>query len=154
MVKVKLDKLVEDVLMQGDEITGYLDKTTGETVLINSEDESAAENEEGTDKYPEWQQGTIKIAKEILDETTDKYIQLPSRFDVHEYKIMENFCETIEDERNRRVVEIALRGSGAFRRFKDFIHEFDLAEQWYKFRDEAVKEIVIEWCDDNDLEYE
>src|SRR3989339_668955 len=116
MIKIKLDKLVDDITMQNEEMTFYLDKSTGETILITDEDESAAEDEEELSNYPEWQQETIKVAIKIINDTTDRYIPLPSEFEVHEYRIMEEFCESLEDDKIKRIIEIALHGSGAFRR--------------------------------------
>jgi len=48
---------------------------------------------------------------------------------------------------------IAIQGSGAFRRFKDAIHTFDVAEEWYKYRAERFKAIAVDWCHDYDLEF-
>ena len=154
MIKAKLDELIEDILTQNDEITHYFDKKTGKTILITSEDIAAVEDEEDINNFPDWQQETIKIATAILNDTTDRYIELPSQFDIHEYMIMKNFSLTIKDENIYTTIEDALRGSGAFRRFKNQIHKYNLTEQWYKFRDDAIKETLIEWCKDNSLNYE
>ncbi len=29
-----------------------------------------------------------------------------------------------------------------------------LADDWYKYRNDALKEIAIEWCQENDIEFE
>jgi hypothetical protein len=52
----------------------------------------------------------------------------------------------------------AIRGSGAFRRFKDAIHRKEIQDDWYRFRDESIKDIAIDflesegvvWLDDMD----
>ena len=31
--------------------------------------------------------------------------------------------------------------------------EIDIIQDWYKFRDERYKEIAIDWCKQNELEY-
>jgi len=33
------------------------------------------------------------------------------------------------------------------------IHRCGIAEEWYKFRDEALKKIAIKWCEENDIRY-
>jgi len=48
----------------------------------------------------------------------------------------------------------AISGRGAFRYFKDTIHRYGVAEKWYAFKEEALKEIAREWCKDNGLEVE
>ncbi|WP_425429451.1 hypothetical protein [Desulfoscipio geothermicus] len=47
----------------------------------------------------------------------------------------------------------SIKGSGAFRRFKDNIHRYQIAKNWYKYRDEAIKRIAIEWCEGNGIRY-
>lgn len=47
----------------------------------------------------------------------------------------------------------AIRGRGAFSKFKDCIHRFEIAENWYKYRAETFKEIAIQWCRDDDIKY-
>ena len=46
-----------------------------------------------------------------------------------------------------------IRGSGAFARFKDAIHEFDIDQAWYQFRHAAYREIAIDWLEANDIPY-
>lgn len=37
--------------------------------------------------------------------------------------------------------------------FISITYKYNLEEEWYKFRDEAIKQIVIEWCEDNEINY-
>lgn len=76
--------------MQFEMTAHYLNKKTGGIVLVSEEEMSAAENDESIEDAPEWQEESIKIAKELLE--TDDYIPLPSQFDIHEYAMMEKFC--------------------------------------------------------------
>jgi hypothetical protein len=47
-----------------------------------------------------------------------------------------------------------IKGSDAFRRFKDAIHDYGIENDWYKYHNNALKEIAIEWCQENDIEFE
>ena len=47
----------------------------------------------------------------------------------------------------------SIKGSGAFQRFKNKIHHYGIADEWYKYKDEALKELAIEWCEENEIEY-
>ena len=47
-----------------------------------------------------------------------------------------------------------IKGGGAFRRFKDAVHEYDIADDWYKYRSDALKEIAIEWCREKGIEFD
>jgi len=146
---VELDKIIEGIELQSDETVSYLNKKTGEVVTITDQEFSAAEDNEPIEHFPEWEHENIKTAKEILE--TDDYISLPSKFDIHEYNIMERFCLSITDEEIRDRMYRSIKGSGAFRRFKDNIHRYNIAEEWYKYRDEALKRIAIKWCEEKDI---
>jgi hypothetical protein len=64
------------------------------------EELSAAEEDDDIDDYPEWQQDMIIKAKEVI--SSDDYLPLPSKFDIHEYHIMEDFCCSVEHDKIRR----------------------------------------------------
>jgi hypothetical protein len=152
-IRVKLDDIIEGLELQSDERYAFLDKRTGEVVSISDEEMQAAEDDEPIEDFPDWQQDLVRIAKEIVDETGD-YIDLPTKFDIDEYSIMEKFCLSLDDSEMSDDLYGAIKGSGAFRRFKDAINEYDIADDWYKYRNDALKEIAIEWCQDNDIEFE
>ena len=152
-LRVKLDDIIEGLECQSDEIHSYMDKRTGKVILISDEELCAAENDEPIEDFQDWQHDQIKIAKEILAETGD-YIELPSKFDIHEYSIMERFCLSIDDSEISDTLYNLIKGSGAFQRFNNAIHKYDIVEDWHKYRDNRLKEIAIEWCQDNRIEFE
>lgn len=47
-----------------------------------------------------------------------------------------------------------IKGSGAFRRFKDAVHHYGIADDWYKYRDNALRQTAIDWCRHNNIEFE
>ena len=65
---------------------------------------------------------------------------------------MADFAETITDERVARRLFRAIQGKGAFRRFKDELHDEypDLLPAWYAFRD-IRKRRAVQWLADNSL---
>jgi Uncharacterised protein family (UPF0158) len=69
------------------------------------------------------------------------------------YQDMADFAETITDERAGRRLARAIQGKGAFRRFKDELHEEypDLLPVWYAFRDARARRRAIRWLTDNSL---
>lgn len=150
-ITINLDKVIEAMEFQSGEASNFLDLKTGEVVFVTSEEFQAAENDEPLDKYPDWQQESILTAREILEK--DHYIALPSRYDIHEYSIMEKFCLSVADEELQNILFDAIRSRGAFRRFKDNIHRHGIAEDWYKYRDEAFKQQAIDWCIANNIRY-
>jgi hypothetical protein len=66
---------------------------------------------------------------------------------------MADFAEGISDERAGRRLARAIDGRGAFRRFKDELHEEypHLLPAWYAFRDVRAKRRAVEWLVDNSL---
>ena len=150
-VRVKLDDIIDGLECQSDESSAFLDKRTGKVVLINDYEMRAAEDDDPMEDFPDWEQDLVRIAKEILAETGD-YIELPTKFDINEYSIMEEFCLGIKDPETRAIFCRLRKGSGAFRRFKDAVHEYEIADDWYKYREDALKQIAIEWCQENDID--
>ena len=134
-MKVKLNEVIDALDFTNDEIEYYYNPDTEEIFMSNiGEFEDLTEDE--------------------LDELFEKSIMLPTRYDINEYEMMEDFAETISDTRLQNQLYISLNGSGAFRRFKDTCINFDIINDWYKFRDERYKEIAINWCKENNIEFE
>ena len=48
----------------------------------------------------------------------------------------------------------AIRGKGAFRRFKDWVIDMGIEQLWYDYRDDAYKRKAAQWCEENRIEYE
>jgi hypothetical protein len=69
------------------------------------------------------------------------------------YQDMADFADGITDERARRRLARAIQGKGAFRRFKDELHEEhpDLLPAWYAFRDTRASRRAVQWLADNSL---
>jgi hypothetical protein len=147
--RVKLNDVIEALDTAGEEHSHYLDKRTGEIVLITNEEMEAAEEDELISEYPEWQRESILKAREILK--SKDFVALLDQFDIHEYKIMEDFCLEIQD---RNVAETLLRlikGSGAFRRFKNAIHSMGVEKDWYQFRRTELEKLAIQWLEQEGL---
>jgi hypothetical protein len=66
---------------------------------------------------------------------------------------MADFAEGISDERAGRRPARAIRGKGAFHRFKDELHEEypELLEAWHEFSDIRARRRAVEWLADNAL---
>ena len=92
------------------------------------------------------------LEEEIEENYGTRYLRLPTKFDINEYHIMEEFIWTLEDEKANKL-ECAIQGRGAFRRFKDMVNRMGIFRQWYNFRAEYYRKLAIEWCKENRLEY-
>jgi len=134
-----------------DEHLVFLNIQTGKFVLLTSEVLNAAEEGEDTDDFPEWEQEMIQEAADVLDSAD--YRELPDRFDINEYSIMERFCSSVEDERVSNRLWRSIQGKGAFRYFRDTVHDCGIVDDWYAFREEAFRAIAIEWLESNGVAY-
>ena len=148
---VSLKDVVDEMDVPGDEHSAFLHRHTGELITLSREELSAAEEDDDIDDYPEWQQEMIIKAREVLE--SDDFLALPNKFDIHEYSIMEDFCFSVADDKIRGSLLDKIRGSGAFRRFKDAIQMNGIEEDWYSFRQEAFEKIAIDWLEDNKISY-
>lgn len=80
---------------------------------------------------------------------------------------IENVKKTIEVERKMRenkkereklglfsdALYSAIKGKGAFIRFKDILIRFGIEQKWYDFYEGVLSGIAISWCEDNDVKY-
>ncbi|WP_313119266.1 UPF0158 family protein [Proteiniclasticum ruminis] len=82
---------------------------------------------------------------------SDSYIPLPREYEIHEYQIMENFVNCLEDEDEARELLNSMHGKGAFRRFKEKVSLLSLEDRWYNHREEAYEKIAVEWCVKNGI---
>ena len=69
------------------------------------------------------------------------------------YQDMADFAEAVTDERAGRRLLRAIQGKGAFRRFKDELHEEypGLLPAWYAFRDAGAARRAVRWLAENSL---
>jgi hypothetical protein len=65
------------------------------------------------------------------------------------YRDLEDFVASVRDPRPRGLLERAIAGRGAFRRFKDTLFEFpELRAAWFAFHDRRMERRAIEWLVD------
>ena len=148
---VKLGAIVDAMEMQSDATHQYLHVPTGEFLAVTDEEFFFAEEDEPLDDLPDWQRDEVEDAKKILE--SDEYLQVPDKFEINEYKIMERFCFTIDDDEISDDLYHAIKGKGAFRRFKDKILYYGIEQDWYQYRDDTFYEIAREWCEDNEIPF-
>ena len=157
MKPVSLKSVVNEMDVISDDVTAYINKKTGELSAVSEEEANIIEAGNEDDEFiPEWQKEILPKVREVLE--SDDFVALPDQFEIHEYSIMERYCLSLSDEGLQDELLRAIRGSGAFRRFKDAIHRKEIQDDWYRFRCEVFKSIAsdflesegITWLDDVD----
>jgi len=75
-----------------------------------------------------------------------RYLRIDPVSSREQYRWMERFIATVEEEELRRRLNIAIDGKGAFRRFKDALmsHPID-RERWFAFRSERLRSCMESW---------
>jgi hypothetical protein len=137
---------MEDV--SRDTMEYYLDKETGQVIVLSEEIARYAEEDEDSirEDLPDWQKGEIQVADNIRNDSIDRYINIPEKPTHESYNIMVDFAEKVEDELLREKLYIALDGKGAFGRFKRVISDYpDYEREWFEFKEGRIKEEVMEW---------
>jgi hypothetical protein len=151
---VFLNELIQEMQVVSDTTTIYFQRSTGKFIMITDEYIYAAESDAPLDARPELEQEIIRVTAEVLSREGDlDYVPLPSRYDIHEFAIMERFCSTLENRKIANDLFRSISGKGAFRRFKDALHRHAIEKSWYAYRDGAYKEIAQEWCEENSISW-
>jgi hypothetical protein len=148
---VHLIDIVDALEMQFDESSSFLDRETGQVetvshVLLGQAEESGDAEEPD---LPTWQKQEWEIAKQIV--STDRFQKLPTKFEVHEWAIMQDFSHLVEPDRIREDLLRAIHGAGAFRNFKDTLRRHGIESAWFTFRVEALRQIALNWCEENHI---
>jgi hypothetical protein len=148
---------LDDVVMAMDnagsfELHNFLDKQTGEIVMISDEfydeDEDLDEEADQEAELPDWQRKEIETARKIMNDTEGRFEEIPANRSGESYHLMEEFIDTVREARPRDLLLRAIDSRGAFRRFKDTLFEFpELREQWFKFESERNWEWAREWLE-------
>jgi hypothetical protein len=91
----------------------------------------------------------LEIAHAIEQDLAGRYVQLPEADTGEDYRDMEAFIFMVSSPRLVDRLERAIRGRGAFRRFKDELHnadsDVDELERWYAFKQERLGERIRSW---------
>lgn len=152
---VSLQEVVDTLQMQMDETAVYLHEETGEMLMSQEHErrraDRLAEDELDRDDLQDWEQDFLPKVREAMHDPS--WLELPSQWDLHEYKMMETFCYSVENDEHRDQLLQAIRGSGAFRYFRDTADRLGLTEDWYAFRDQAYEDRAVEWLEAHDIPY-
>lgn len=138
--------------MNYDEHTVFYHRKTGKLHTIPDEVFAVTEGDEPVTDLNDYDDKLIKIVDDI-SKNNNEYIELPDRYQINEYSMIEKFVSILKNDEERQVLEITIKGSGAFRRFKEMIGKLNLEQDWYNFRDLQYKKLAIEWCGIHQIEY-
>ena len=140
MKTVPLKQIIDAMEMASDEWDQYLDIATMSIVSLPQFDDGIGMDHES-------------LADRIEAGLNTRYFRLPSKFDIHEYSIMEKFISDLPNGSTRDELAGCIHGKGAFRRFKCSIRYYVIERDWYNYLAKAYHSMAIEWREANGFEY-
>ena len=156
MKPTKLSELIEAVEFDSAVHTQRVDLQNGCVVRVETSVLSAVEegDEDAVNELPDWQKPEVEEARAIVADSGERFVAAPAQADFHEYQHMERFIGTVADDGAAEQLWRAIKGKGAFRRFQDAAGRLGVLEQWYRYREAAIKEFVVAWAGANSVPYE
>ena len=149
-----------------DEILYYLDIETGDVLQIDECTELEARKLDSPDQAsdpavrlawnvlwcdgesvgPELSEAEEADVAERVDAFLDRYRPVPTADSQESYRDMVDFAATVSDDRLSGMLEVALEGKGAFRRFRDTLGRVPRErDRWREFEDRRLRERVDGW---------
>jgi hypothetical protein len=116
----------------------FLDTETGETILVSEmfDDEEAQ-----------------RQLAEIDEAEPGRFLRVPSADSRKGYDDMRDFIDTFSDEHLKVLLDVAIQGRGAFRRFKDVLARHPAEqERWFDFQAARVYARALEWLTEEGCE--
>lgn len=143
-IKVSKIRILEfqlfDLMEDDGSRQGYLDLRTGEIFY-----------------YSEF----VHTSKEIdeimrpVEEDPKRYVGIRSIGSRNNFRIMERFLGTLPESENKRRLDEALLRRRPFRNFKDELyHMGEIQDQWYKFHEEEIRKVALEWLEEEGVDAE
>lgn len=148
----RLREVAGAIDMSPSEVDMYIHRVTGELVMVE-DSVLAAIRKKKTPRPSALPEESVEDARRVAAEK-DAFVQLPAQQSYDGYRLMEDFCGTVEDARIRERLEDAIRGKGAFRRFKDMVRRTGVEQDWYAFRNAAILEVARAFLEEHEIPYE
>lgn len=147
-----MEDLISEIELQIDDTFTFINTNSGEVITLTREEMRTVEDEEPFEKFPDWQRENIEKAISIIEDEDGVFVDFTLRNNFNEYEIIEEFIVRLPDQKNREILDDTIRGRGAFRRFKDRIIELGVDKQWYTYKEGKIRQLVIEWCKEHNIE--
>lgn len=148
----RLREVAGAIDMSPSEVDMCIHRVTGELVMVE-DSVLAAIRKKKTPRPSALPEESVEDARRVAAEK-DAFVQLPAQQSYDGYRLMEDFCGTVEDARIRERLEDAIRGKGAFRRFKDMVRRTGVEQDWYAFRNAAILEVARAFLEEHEIPYE
>ena len=175
--KASYDDVEMAFLAVNGETEAWLDRVTGEVILITDDTRSMFDSD--LDTLPDWAREEVIRARRVLravgdwddddlgdddpndnddDDASDdpdaanRYVAIPETPSHEAFQDMADFVATLPNSHAAVALTQALRGGKPFRRFKDTLRNYPAEqERWYAFQNQRLRDRITEWANDEGI---
>ena len=137
---IPLKQVIQAIEEASEVFTSFWDTKTGKTVYLADPMMTDLTEED-------------KSLAAAIEDMPERFLRFPTKHEIHQYRIMEDFVDQLSPGKVQEELVHAIRGKGAFRRFKQSVRYHGLEHRWYDHLAEAYRELAIRWCEKEGLEY-
>ena len=149
---VNLSDVIDALELLPEEWSGYVNRQSGEVLSIPHDAFAKLESDDEDESLlSEADETMVALAREI--ESSTHFVRLPGKFEIHEWSIMREFCDSLDNAEQRDQLLEAIHGSGAFRFFQSTLRRLDLRDAWHRYKNAAIEQIAIGWLDAHDIRW-
>ncbi|NIV99542.1 hypothetical protein GWN26_10575 [Candidatus Saccharibacteria bacterium] len=148
---VRIKAIIEALEFLSGDTEIYLNTKTGEVVTLPAKAEEETKPGEDREDFSELEDEILEKSREEV--CSDEYILMPQRLEINELNLMENFCNGIKEEKLHDMMCEEIHHRDAYQRFKEKIYRFGLADKWYQYREQMLRQQAIEWCERQGIIY-
>ncbi len=124
------------------EVSCYLDRETGTVITVTEDIRAAADDEDDAGGFDP----QLLEAVRAIDGGSERYLPIPDQDSREGYRDMEEFIATVRDRRLAELLEVAIAGRGAFRRFKDVLAGSPAErDRWFAWHDSRQRGRILDW---------
>ncbi|NME81633.1 UPF0158 family protein [Clostridium sp. SM-530-WT-3G] len=154
-MKVNLNDVIECIEFENENLNHFYNKKTGIIIYKESSDTSSysASDYNRINEFEEWERELIESLYD-LENNPDDYIKLPGEEDINELKILVNFCNSFSDILIDDILNKNIDDTKKIQKIKKIIEEKNMLNDWYEYREQSERQIAIDWCKDNNIEFE
>ena len=149
---VSVREVIEELEELSFDFMCFIDRRTGEIHTYSREHVGMVEDGVSFEGMSKWEE---EIGREIEEfYYSDACLTLPDKDDINDYRIMQKFCLSVEDDDLSDRLLDAISGRGAFRRFRDLVRRLKIDDDWEDYKYRAYEEIVIDFLEKHQISYQ
>lgn len=150
-MQVELEDIIYAMDFLDEQGGAYYHKKGGEVISLSLRELIAAKTGIAIDTYPEWQQGAIEWAYDIV-KNKENYIELPKKEEFDDLSVLKAFVNTLDENIKKEIKEELDKGTDISKIRNRFNEKLNIYG-WYDFKDTFFKEIAEQWCKQNTISY-